>query len=140
MSPETIPTAIPDKSSTALIVDDNFYNRDVCSIALKHVGYMVTEAEDGLKALNLLDAQTYDLLVLDLAMPELDGLGVLRRLHKQEKHNRMSVIVMTANPHMTLDDALNDVDFVMNKPIEIEAFARLAQRVANAAKVVSTSS
>jgi CheY-like chemotaxis protein len=118
---------------TALIVDDNFYNRDLCTLALEHVGYSITEAENGLEAMRLLRQQSYTLLVLDLAMPELNGIEVIRKLRSEPVHQDMSIIVMTANPHMATPEVEVAADFIMNKPIGIEEFARLAQRLAQPA-------
>jgi DNA-binding NtrC family response regulator len=99
--------------STALVVDDNFYNRDLCTLALSHVGYQVVEACDGMEALHLLASQTFNLLVLDLSMPVLSG-----------------IIVLTANPHMITGDVQRRADFIMNKPIDIQLFAQLVERLA----------
>ena len=123
---------MPDEhNATALIVDDNFYNRDLCMIALTHVGYKVTEAENGEEALKLLEANSFDLLILDLSMPVLSGVEVIRRLRAKDTHQRMSILVMTANPHMVTNEVELHADFVMNKPMNIQEFAQLAQRLAN---------
>jgi CheY-like chemotaxis protein len=116
--------------STALIVDDNYYNRDLCRLALEHAGYFVSEAESGLDAVNLLKEQTFDLLILDLAMPELNGVGVIRQISHQTKHEAMSIVVMTANPHMATEEVDLQVDFVLYKPIDILDFTAFARRLA----------
>lgn len=121
----------PVSAVTALVVDDNFFNRDLCTLALKHVGYQVEEAENGVDALKILARESFDLLILDLAMPEMDGLEVMKRLRAQPAHKNMAVIVMTANPHMATDSVFDTVDFMMNKPIDIDVFARIAQRIAS---------
>lgn len=113
----------------ALVVDDNWFNRDLSTLALTHVGYSVTEAEDGLQALALLEKRTFDLLVLDLVMPEMDGATLLRQIRKHPVHRKMQVVVMTANPHMTTDEVGCDADFLMYKPININQFAEFAKRL-----------
>lgn len=112
----------------ALVVDDNYFNRDLCNLALRHVGYSVAEAEDGLQALEKLAQNPFDLLVLDLAMPQLDGEGVLQHLVNDPKM-KLSIIVMTANPHMVTSEVMSRADFVMVKPIDVAAFAQLARRI-----------
>src|SRR5215510_1141581 len=87
--------------ATALVVDDNFFNRDLCRMALEHVGYEVHEAEDGRNALSVLVRRSFDLLVLDLAMPDIDGLSVIREIVDQPKHKKMCILVITAHSHMT---------------------------------------
>lgn len=116
---------------TALIVDDNYFNRDLCSLALQFVGYHVTEATNGHEAVQILTQQSFDLLILDLAMPEVNGVGVIRQISKQSRHRDMSIVVMTANPHMATDEVSSNADFVMYKPIAVEEFAQLAQRLAH---------
>jgi CheY-like chemotaxis protein len=113
----------------ALIVDDNYYNRDVAGLALKHAGYEVMEAEDGREALNILDKNNFDLLLLDLAMPEVSGMGVLQELRTQPQHKKMCVIIMTANPHMAMGEIDTMADFTMYKPIDVMEFTRFIQRL-----------
>jgi CheY-like chemotaxis protein len=116
---------------TALIVDDNYFNRDLCSLALQFVGYSVTEATNGQEAVQILTQNTFDLLILDLAMPEINGVGVIRQISNQPRHRDMSIVVMTANPHMATDEVSTNADFVMHKPIAVEEFAQLARRLAH---------
>lgn len=129
-----------EHTATALIVDDNFYNRDLCVIALTHVGYKVTEAENGEEALKLLEANAYDLLILDLSMPVLSGVEVIRRLRAMNSNPHMSIVVMTANPHMVTNEVELHADFVMNKPMNIQEFAQLARRLANRSNSVAQTS
>ncbi len=112
---------------TALVVDDNYYNRDLSRLALEHVGYEVTEAENGALAVSMLEESTFDLLVLDLAMPELNGVEVLREI--KNRYSPMSIIVMTANPHMVIEEVEANVDLVMYKPIDITGFVKLVDRL-----------
>jgi CheY-like chemotaxis protein len=114
---------------TALIVDDNYFNRDLCALALEHVGYEVAHAENGLEAMHTLENRRFDLLILDLAMPELDGMGVMRQIRDRNMHGKMSIIVMTANPHMATDELDMNADFVVYKPIDVNEFSRLAERI-----------
>jgi CheY-like chemotaxis protein len=116
-------------SSTALVVDDNYFNRDLFKLALEHVGYVVLEAENGLIALNMLKESNFDLLVVDLAMPELDGASLIRKIREGEGHERMIIVVVTANHHLATNEV--DADYVMYKPINIAEFAPFTQRLMN---------
>jgi two-component system sensor histidine kinase/response regulator len=115
--------------NSALIVDDNWFNRDICRIALSSVGYQLTEADNGAAALNLLAERTFDLMVLDLDMPVVGGLTVLNRVRSETRHDRMRVIVLTAHSHMATGDVDTEADFVMHKPINIVEFAAFADRL-----------
>src|SRR5437016_6344548 len=88
---------IPAVSSrhSALIVDDNLYNREICRIILKHAGYEVAEAENGEEALQILDQQQFDLLILDLLMPVTDGSTVFQEVYQDERHTNMAIIIAT---------------------------------------------
>ena len=65
-----------------LVVDDNPMNRDMLARRLARRGYTVTVAEDGYQALAMIEAQQFDLVLLDIMMPKLDGWEVARRLAK----------------------------------------------------------
>jgi two-component system OmpR family response regulator len=63
-----------------LVVDDDAHIREVMRFALTKAGHQVTEAADGATALALAQAKPFDLVVLDIVMPEMDGLELCRRL------------------------------------------------------------
>ena len=65
-------------SGRILVVDDNAGNRDMLSRRLEREGYSIETAEDGRQALAKLEAAPFDLVLLDIVMPELDGLAVLQ--------------------------------------------------------------
>ncbi|THB65871.1 MAG: DNA-binding response regulator [Desulfovibrio sp.] len=67
---------------TILIVDDDLHIREVIAFALEQAGYNVKEAGDGNQALAMAAENEPDLVVLDILMPEMDGLAVCRRLRK----------------------------------------------------------
>ncbi len=63
---------------------------------LDAVGYQVDVVEDGEDALNYLERETPDLILLDLLLPKVDGFEVLKKLKGQDKNNNIPVIVLTA--------------------------------------------
>ena len=84
------------QSSRILVVDDNASNRDVLERRLKREGHNVVTAAGGAAALELVAAEDFDLILLDLIMPEMGGFEVLRRL-KASGHSRdIPVIVISA--------------------------------------------
>ena len=66
-----------------LVVEDDFALAEVLTYSLRQVGYAVDRIGDGIDADNLLRHERFDLIVLDLSLPKLDGLDVLRRLRAQ---------------------------------------------------------
>ena len=97
---EAIDAAHPLKGSgegaEILVVDDNASNRDVLARRLAREGHAVTTAEDGAAALNLAAARRFDLILLDLIMPQMSGFEVLRRLKAAETTRDVPVIVISA--------------------------------------------
>lgn len=114
---------------TAFVVDDNWFNRDIFRIALESAGYEVSEAENGKQCVSQLESHTYDLLVLDLQMPEMDGRSVLRRLRPMPQHKGMRVIVVTANAHLVPGEIEDVADYVMYKPLDVSEFTNFAKRI-----------
>jgi CheY-like chemotaxis protein len=80
-----------------LIVDDAAEDRDLLSRRLAQHGYAVQTAEDGPRALEMLGDGTFDLVLLDIFMPEMDGYEVLRRIREDERLRRIPVIMISAN-------------------------------------------
>lgn len=85
---------------TLLVVDDNPQNREVLSRRLERQGYRVVTAEGGREALSLLRSRSFDLLLLDVLMPEVDGLQVLRELKADPFLNELPVLVLSANDEL----------------------------------------
>ncbi|MBA3725333.1 MAG: response regulator [Armatimonadetes bacterium] len=86
------------ESSQALIlvVDDNKENRDLLARRLQHQHYGVVMAENGREAIDRLRAQAFDLLLLDIMMPEIDGYEVLRQIKADESLRHIPVIMVSA--------------------------------------------
>lgn len=127
-------TTNPQAKHSALIVDDNWFNRELCRNALDSIEYSLTEADNGERALQLLQEQTFDLMVLDLQMPIVDGRTVLQKVRADPRHVKMHVIVLTAHSQLANDEVDTDADFVMYKPISVVEFARLAARLKESSK------
>jgi adenylate cyclase len=83
-------------SLSVLAVDDNEYNRDLLSRYLKRQGHVVTLAEDGAEALELARRQQFDLILLDLMMPQMDGFQVLAAMQADPRLRDVPVIVISA--------------------------------------------
>ncbi|MCC6801981.1 MAG: response regulator [Anaerolineae bacterium] len=120
---------VDQHKAKALVVDDNFFNRDLCRLALESAGYEVIERDNGRGAIDLLKSQTFDLVVLDLAMPEVTGVDVLRELDQASLRRSTFIVVMTANPHMATEEVQQQVDFVLFKPIDVQTFTQFARRL-----------
>jgi two-component system KDP operon response regulator KdpE len=120
-------------SARLLVVDDEPNIRSALAKALSFAGYNVEEASSGQEALELLQHKRFDLLVLDMLMPEVSGLDVMRRMRKA--HPDFSIIVLTG--HATLESAIaaartDEVVDYLQKPVKnreiIDAVDRALQK------------
>jgi sigma-B regulation protein RsbU (phosphoserine phosphatase) len=85
------------QNARILVVDDVFENRDLLLRRLKRLGFaQIDEAADGVEALNLIASKAYDLVLLDIMMPVLDGFGVLEILKRDGRINELPVVVISA--------------------------------------------
>ena len=83
-------------AGTLLVVDDNEANRDALSRRLTLKGYTVAVAASGNEALAILEAGTYDLVLLDVEMPGMSGFDVIGRLRGRWSAEELPVIMVTA--------------------------------------------
>jgi adenylate cyclase len=103
-----------------LVVDDDEANRDMLSRRLERLGYQVALAENGRTALSMIAEEPFDLILLDIVMPELDGYEVLLRLKADETQRHVPVIVLSASDE--LDTAVRCIELgaedYLPKPID----------------------
>jgi CheY-like chemotaxis protein len=117
------------QTCSALVVDDNEDNRILFREALEAVDYRVTEAHNGRLGIDILQGQTFHVLILDMDMPGVNGVQVLHELRKHPEHERMAVVVVTANPHMITAEVESLADHTMGKPINFREFVQFVDRL-----------
>ncbi|MBI5075780.1 MAG: sigma 54-interacting transcriptional regulator [Nitrospirae bacterium] len=83
-----------------LVVDDNEINRDLICRQLERQGHMVTAAENGRQAMEIMQTQAFDMVLLDIMMPEMSGYQMLQRLKSSDLHRDVPVIVISALDEM----------------------------------------
>jgi class 3 adenylate cyclase len=94
--PVTDQAARRSETGKILVVDDLETNRELLSRRLTREGHQVTLAEGGKKALGLMEADDFDLVLLDLMMPDMNGFEVLARLKADSRHHEIPVIMISA--------------------------------------------
>ena len=85
-----------NRTGTILVVDDNRMNRLLLARSLEQQGYQVAFAENGKQALDMIHAQTFDLVLLDVEMPELNGFQVLEHLRADNRLRNLPVLVTSS--------------------------------------------
>jgi adenylate cyclase len=88
-------SAGPRETARILVVDDNASNRDLLFRRLSHDGHYVARADSGRRALEILEFEEFDLILLDLLMPDLNGFQVLQRLKADERLHDVPVIMIS---------------------------------------------
>ncbi len=78
-----------------LIIDDNLLLLEIYSGKFTEAGFEVFTAEDGEKALTLLEKQEPDLIILDLILPKIDGFEILKVIKQKERLKKIPVLVLT---------------------------------------------
>lgn len=105
-----------------LLVEDNEMNRDMLSRRLEKRGYAVTIAIDGQQGVDRALADAYDLILMDISLPEIDGCAATRLLRAEPRTARTPIIALTAHAmagdrERALEAGCDDYD---TKPVELD--------------------
>ncbi len=116
-----------------LVVEDNLLNQKLIHLHLKKHGFEIDFAENGKIALDMIEDSGYDLILMDLMMPVMDGLETCERIREKEKETgeHVSIIGLTAN---TLDAdrekcLRHGMDEYMAKPFDVVEFHRILEKL-----------
>ena len=120
-----------------LVVDDDKNTRLLFRAVLEEAGYTVTTAEDGVKALSVMDRAHVDLVVLDIMMPNMDGYEFTRLL--RESQNNLPILMVSAKqlPADKHKGFLAGTDDYMTKPIDYEEMIYRIKALLRRAKIAS---
>ena len=112
------PVATADRPLRVLVAEDNVVNQEFASEVLQRLGHNVVVASDGREALDRLANDSFDLVLMDVQMPDLDGLEVTRRA--RARGVRTKIVALTAHTRREDRDRCIDagMDGVLTKPID----------------------
>lgn len=110
-----------------LVVDDDETNRLVVRVLMERRNYHVSEAASGPEAIDLVKAEPFDVVLMDLSMPGMDGFEAARRIREHNADRTLPVVALTAHTsqqHQTLcrQEGMNAV---LRKPLDAEQLDRL---------------
>jgi len=105
--------------SKILLVDDQELNRDVLAHRLIKSGYEITSVTNGYEAITVLQKENFDLILLDIMMPDISGIDVLKNIRSGTKHSNTPVIMITALEDVqTVDECIEaGADDYIMKPL-----------------------
>lgn len=136
-APSSPQVAMPAAGSLAvLVVDDEPFNRDIAQVMLHRLGHRVVLADDGTTAVAAAAAQDFDVILMDLHMPGMDGIEVMARIRRLpvQHRARVPVIAMTADLTPASQQRCRDADVIdiLGKPVGIETLRQTLEIVAAA--------
>lgn len=113
-------TSATEDTGSILVVDDVAANRELLAERLKRQGFQVGLAEGGRQALELIDGGAFDLVLLDIMMPDIDGLEVLRTVRRTCTDGELPIIMVTAMDQASdiVESLKNGANDYITKPID----------------------
>jgi two-component system sensor histidine kinase BarA len=117
----------PQRRKKVLLVDDNAVNLKLAAELIRLWGHEVREAEHGRRAMDIYRRETFDLIILDIQMPDIDGVSLLRMMRQCEPDDRTPVVALTANVLNHEAERLLELGFdhFLGKPIDEQRFRAL---------------
>jgi CheY-like chemotaxis protein len=111
---------------TVLVVEDNDMNMQLVEYLLEEGGYAIVKATSGEEALALTrsDTQRPDLILMDIHLPGMDGLSVIREMKSDDRTNRIPILALTAHAMRGDKDRFLEAgcDGYISKPIDVKTF------------------
>ncbi|MBM4055756.1 MAG: response regulator [Planctomycetes bacterium] len=103
-----------------MVVEDNEKNRKLMRVVLKAKGYNVIEASTGEEALSMLKEQTPDIILMDIQLPGIDGLTLIRQIKADESKKDIPIIAVTAHAMRGDEQKILDTgcNAYVSKPID----------------------
>ena len=123
-----------------LIIEDHTDLANILSLNLSDLDYKVTHADDGLKGLNYLENESFDLVVLDLMLPGMDGIEICRRIRNQ---NNYTPVLMLTSKSSEIDRVLGleiGADDYVTKPFSVRELMARIKALFRRVEAFSTSS
>lgn len=114
-----------------LVVDDDLNIQEMLNAGLSRYGYVVTVSSSAIDALSLIEKFKFDLVIIDVMMPDIDGITLCKTIRNMDKSADVPIIILTAlSDAETMNDALlfGAVDYVV-KPFDIRT---LREKIASA--------
>jgi CheY-like chemotaxis protein len=128
-----------ETGQTILVVDDMRDNLILLSLSLQDMGYRVVTATNGEDALNIAKMARPDLILMDIAMPQQDGLAATRHIREQDELSDVPVIALTAFDTEGFRQAAFDAGFngYLTKPVDFDRLKKLMRMLLSGGRTSS---
>jgi CheY-like chemotaxis protein len=133
------PAVFAQRGPTVLVVEDNDETSFLLRTVLRRKGYSVIEAWDGKQAIEVAEGEELDLILLDLQLPRLNGLGVIHRLRQNAKLENVPIVIITGqDPEKYRSTAIAEgCDDFLSKPIDFDRLDALLDYYAPTGKLAA---
>ncbi|MDM8160337.1 MULTISPECIES: response regulator [Labilibaculum] len=110
------------KNYSILLVEDNKLNQTVVKFTLRRYGYLIDVANNGIEAIEMFKQGDYDFILMDIMMPEMDGLDATRAIRNLENGQKIPIIALTADIMIANEEKClrNGMNGHIAKPFEID--------------------
>lgn len=117
------------ENKSILIVDDEINLRRTLAYILQNAGYEVNIASDGISALQILKTKSIDLVIVDLQLPDIEGIRLTKQLHEIVKN--LPVVILTAHPASEAKEIVknNGIAAYLVKPIDPDIILKTIKEV-----------
>ena len=116
-----------------LVVEDYDDSREFTKFLLEDYGFDVLEATNGYEAIEVVKKQAPDLILMDIAMPVMDGLTATRRIKEQKEFQKLPIIAVTAQSEGVKGKALEaGCDALISKPLDFDDLKPVLNRYLSA--------
>ena len=142
ISPHQQQTKIREKPLHILLVEDEYINRTLAVAVLEREGWEVKVAEDGNQAIDMLKDYEFDLILMDIQIPELDGYETTRTIRQQEKNTATHIPIIAMTAHAVKGDREKcltaGMDGYISKPISADRLSQEIETVLQAGRSIKT--
>jgi len=133
------PAVLAQREPTILVVEDNDETSFLLRTVLRRKGYAVMEAWDGKQAVEIAETEELDLILLDLQLPRLNGLGVIHRMRQNVRLENVPIVIITGqDPEKYRSTAIAEgCDDFLCKPIDFDRLDALLDYYAPTGKIAA---
>jgi DNA-binding response OmpR family regulator len=123
-----------------LLVDDDQMVVDMLKFYLKEKGHIVKSCRDGHRVMLELESGGFDLIILDITMPQLDGIEVLKKIRSQSDYKNLPILMLTSRNEredVLITASYNIAGYIL-KPLKREDFLQRVERALQKTKSVAS--